>query len=170
VTDWILPAVPIFKAVHIIGLLVWVGGLTVLPLMLTRHDPAISAEDYRMIRRATHLTYTMCATPAAVTAVIAGTWLIFLREVFTPWMYAKLFFVALLVLAHAWIGHVVVSIGETPTEHRPPPAYLPVASVLLAVLVILFLVLAKPALGWVTFPGWLTEPHDGQLPFDVPRR
>jgi putative membrane protein len=170
VIDWILPAVPIFKAVHIVGLVIWLGGLIALPLMLTRHDPAISVEDYRMIRKASHLTYTMCVTPAAVIAVIAGTWLIFMREVYTPWLFAKLAFVALLVLAHAWIGHVVVKIGEEPGEHRPPAPYLPVASVFVPALAILFLVLAKPALGWIIFPEWLTETRGGQLLFDVPSR
>ena len=69
--DWIAPAVPLFKAAHIIGLIVWVGGLLTLPLMLARHDPAVSTEDYRVIRQGSHLTYTLVVTPAAVTAVIA---------------------------------------------------------------------------------------------------
>lgn len=166
--DWIVPAVPLFKAAHIVGLVIWVGGLITLPLMLTRHDPAISVEDYRMIRKASHITYTMGVTPAAVIAVIAGTWLIFMREVFTPWLFAKLAFVALLVLAHAWIGHIVVRIGEEPGQHTPPPAWLPITAVLLSSLAILFLVLAKPAFGWIIFPDWLTETQGGQLLFDVP--
>lgn len=168
--DWIVPAVPFFKAAHIIGLVVWVGGLIALPLMLTRHDPAISAGDYRMIRRASHLTYTMCVTPAAVIAVIAGTWLIFMRGVYTPWLFAKLAFVALMVLAHAWIGHVVVKIGEEPGEHTPPAPWLPISAVLVPALAILFLVLAKPVLDWIIFPQWLTETQGGQLLFDVPSR
>jgi uncharacterized membrane protein len=170
VIDWIVPAVPLFKAVHILGLVFWVGGLLALPLMLTRHDPAMPVEDYRMIRKASHLTYTMGVTPAAVVAVIAGTWLIFMREVFTPWLFAKLAFVSLLVLAHAWIGHVVVKIGEEPGEHRPPHPSLLIAAVLLSSLAILALVLAKPALGWILFPDWLTETRGGQLLFDVPSR
>lgn len=166
--DWIAPTIPLFKAVHIVGLVIWIGGLATLPLMLTRHDPAVSAEDYHLIRKASHLTYTMGVTPAAVIAVIAGTWLIFMREVFTPWLFAKLAFVALLVLAHAWIGHVVVRIGEEPSEHTPPPAWLPITAVGLPALAILFLVLAKPYLGWISFPAWLTETQGGQLLFDVP--
>lgn len=168
--DWIVPAVPLFKAVHIIGLVIWVGGLITLPLMLTRHDPEVSVEDYRMIRKASHLTYTMCVTPAAVVAVIAGTWLVFMREVFTPWLFAKLAFVALLVLAHVWIGHVVAKIGEEPGEHRPPHPSLPITAVIVSALAILALVLAKPALGWIIFPEWLTETQGGQLLFDVPSR
>lgn len=166
--DWIVPAVPLFKAAHIMGLLIWCGGLLALPLILTRHSPDVSIEAYRSIRTASHLVYTMLVTPAAVIAVIAGTWLIFMREVYVPWMFAKLVFVAVLVMAHGWIGHVVARIGEEPSEHTPPAPFIPVAMVLLPVLVILGLVLAKPVLDWVQFPDWLMEPRGGQLLFDTP--
>ncbi len=168
--DWILSTVPIFKVLHIGALVVWCGGLLALPVMLARHDPTVMAEDYRIIRHATHMTYTMVVTPAAVLAVVAGTWLIFLREVFVPWLYAKLVFVALLVAVHAWIGHILVKVAEEPGEHRPPHPVLPVVAILTPSLVILTLVLAKPTLGWITFPDWLMEPRGGQLPFDVPSR
>ena len=73
--------------------------------------------------------------------------------------------------AHAWIGHLLVQVGEKPGRHRPPEPYLPIVSVLVPGLAILFLVLGKPDLGWIEFPGWLHEPvRGGQLPLDVPRR
>lgn len=168
--DWILSTVPLLKLLHITGLTLWCGGLLVLPLMLARHDPAVVADDYRIIRRATHMTYTMIVTPAAVLTVIAGTWLVFLREVFVPWLYAKLAFVALLVAVHAWIGHVLVKVAEKPGRHRPPHPLLPVAAALVPCLFILTLVLAKPTLDWISFPEWMTEPRSGQLPLDVPSR
>ena len=168
--QWLLAMAPLFKGVHIAALSIWCGGLLALPLMLSRHDPAAAQDDYRRIRRATHLTYTICVTPAAVIAVVAGTWLIFLREAFVPWLYAKLFFVALLVAAHAWVGHIMVSVAETPGRDRPPQPYLPFAAIFLPVLAILALVLGKPDLGWIEFPRWLLEPRGGQFPFDVPRR
>lgn len=168
--DGIVALVPLFKAAHIIALVVWCAGLMALPLMLAKHSPAIELADYRILRSASHLTYTLCVTPAAVVAVIAGTWLIFMREVFSPWFFAKLAFVAVLVMAHAWIGHVVAKVGEEPAEHRPPAPYLPLIAVFVPVLVILSLVLAKPTLDWIVFPEWLTEPRNAQLSFDVPRR
>ncbi len=168
--DWLVAIVPLFKGVHIAALCIWCGGLLALPMMLSRHDPAVERHDYHRIRRATHLTYAFCVTPAAVIAVIAGTWLIFLRETFVPWLYAKLFFVALLVTAHAWVGHIVVSVAEQPGRHTPPAPVLTVTAILVPVLAVLALVLGKPDLGWVELPQWLIEPHGGQFPFDVPRR
>lgn len=168
--DWLVATIPFFKVVHIAAMVLWCGGLLALPLMLARHGPSVLAEDYTMIRHATHITYTVCVTPAAVIAVIAGTWLIFLREAFVPWLFAKLAFVALLVVAHAWIGHIVANVAEEPEQHKPPRAIFPVVAALIPMIVILTLVLAKPAFEWIEFPGWLLSPRGAQLPFDVPNR
>ncbi len=170
VIDWLLATIPVLKGIHIAALCIWCGGLLILPLMLSRHDPVVTRDDFRRIRRASHLTYTICVTPAAVVAVIAGTWLIFMRETFVPWLYAKLFFVSLLVAAHAWIGHMIVRVAETSGRHNPAPASLHVTAILLPILAILGLVLGKPDLGWIEFPDWLTKPYGAQFPFDVPRR
>lgn len=167
--SWLVAVIPLFKAVHISALAIWCAGLAALPLMLSRHDPAATVEDYRRIRRYTHLTYTVCVTPAAVVAVVSGTWLIFMREVYVPWMFAKLGFVALLIGFHAWTGYVLVTVAETAGTHRPPRPGLPLALLSVPVLAILLIVLTKPDLGSVAFPDWLTTPRGGDFPFDVPR-
>lgn len=171
-TDWTWAQtfVPHLKAVHLAALFLWCGGLFALPLMLSQHDPANTDADFLRIRRATHLTYTMAVTPAAVVAVVAGTWLIFFREALVPWMYAKLLFVALLVGAHGWIGHILVRGTESQRKRKPLPAYVPITAAVVPMLAILGLVLAKPDLSGIEFPDWLTQPRGGQLPFDVPRR
>ena len=109
-------------------------------------------------------------TPAAVIAVIAGTWLIFLRETFMPWLYVKLFFVVMLVCGHAWIGHILVTVAESSGRQRAPAPYLPLVVLLTPMLAILFFVLGKPDRGSIQLPDWISEPRGGQLPFDVPRR
>ena len=168
--DWLIATIPLWKALHISALCVWCAALIVLPMMLSLHDPAISQDEYGTIRHSTHLTYTMVATPAAVIAVIAGTWLIFLRDAFVPWLFAKLVFVALLLVLHAWVGNSIVRIAEEPGRHTPPNPYIPGAGVLACAGAILFLVLAKPDLSWIAFPEWLQTPRGGQLPFEVPSR
>lgn len=162
------PVVPLLKAVHILALIIWCGGLLALPMMLAHHDPAVTPDDYRRIRYTTHISYTFCVTPAAVTAVIAGTWLIFARGAFEPWLYAKLFFVAALSLAHAWVGMIVVKVDEAPGEYKVPPAMLSTIAVLVPIVAILFFVLAKPALDWIEMPAWLLTPRGNQLPLEIP--
>ncbi|MBF9044373.1 hypothetical protein HKCCE4037_13600 [Rhodobacterales bacterium HKCCE4037] len=168
-SDWLTWLIPVFKAGHIFGLVFWCGGLIAMPLMLARHDPTIGQVDYHRIRRAAHLSYTLAITPAAVLTVVAGTWLIFMRGTFVEWFYAKLAAVVLLVMAHMWIGEVLVSVAESAGRKKPPRPWLPVAAVCLPVLVILTLVLAKPDLGWIRFPEWLQEPLESELPLAVPR-
>lgn len=167
---WLDPIIPHLKALHIATLALWVAGLFALPLMLARHDPAIGQADYTRVRRATHFGFTLAITPAAVVAVASGTLLIFLREAFVPWMFAKLVFVALLVAFHAWVGGTLVKVAETRGEHDPPEPLVPLLVLLVPVIAILALVLAKPELGEIPVPGWLAEPRGNQLPFDVPRR
>jgi protoporphyrinogen IX oxidase len=168
--SWAGTLVPWLKALHVAGLMLWVAGLFALPVMLAWYDRPVGRADYRRIRHATHYTYTLAVTPAAVITVIAGTWLMLLREVYVPWFYLKLLFVALLVAVHAWLGHILVAVVETPGDHSPPPPMLPIGLLLVPVLAILLLVLAKPDLGGLSLPGWLTVPQGRQLPFDMPSR
>lgn len=166
---WMEPVIPHLKGLHVIALALWCAGLFALPLMLARHDPAIGAEDYSRIRRATHYGYTFVITPAALIAIASGTLLIFLREAFVLWMFAKLVFVAGLVTFHAWVGYVLVAVAETEGSHTPPEPFRPLLLLLLPILAILALVLGKPELEEIPMPTWLSEPRGIQLPFDVPR-
>jgi uncharacterized membrane protein len=167
---WLEPIIPHLKAFHIGMLALWCAGLFALPRMLSRHDPAIGQADYVRIRRATHYGYAFVVTPAAVLAIASGTALIFLREVFDLWLFAKLVFVAGLVTFHAWLGHTIVHVAETEGTHTPPEPLVPTLLLSVPVLAILLLVLAKPELGEIPMPGWLEEPLGIQSPFDVPRR
>ena len=167
---WLEPIIPHLKALHISMLGLWCAGLFALPLMLSRHDPSVGQADYARIRLGTHYGYTFVITPAAVVAVASGTLLIFLREAFVLWMFAKLVFVAFLVAFHAWVGHTIVAVAETEGSHESPEPFVPLLLLLVPILAILTLVLAKPELGEIPMPRWLEEPRGVQLPFDVPRR
>jgi putative membrane protein len=167
---WLEPLTPYLKALHVAMLALWVAGLLALPRMLARHDPAVGQADYARIRRATHYGYAFVVTPAAVLAIGSGTLLIFLRDAFVLWMFVKLVAVAGLVAFHAWLGHTIVEVAETEGTHTPPEPLWPTVLLSVPILAILVLVLAKPELGEIAMPGWLTEPRGVQLPFDVPRR
>lgn len=167
---WHEAAVPYLKAFHIGMLLIWCAGLFALPLMLGRHDPAVGQSDYTRIRRATHYGYTMLVTPAAVLAIASGAALIFARELFDLWLFAKLVGVAGLVAFHAWVGNTLVTVAETEGTHIPPSPRVPLLILMLPITAILTLVLAKPELGELRMPDWLTSPRGVQLPFDVPSR
>lgn len=158
-SEALLASVPYLKALHIAGLIVWCGGLFALPMMLAWHDPAIGQADYRRIRHASHFICTLAVTPAAVIALIAGTWLALARPVVEPWTYLKLAAVGVLVALQAWIGHNVVEVAERAATPRPPSPLRVSAGLLAVILAILVLVLGKPELGEVEMPDRLTEPR-----------
>ncbi|WP_103257928.1 CopD family protein [Tabrizicola aquatica] len=168
--SWAEALTPHAKALHLGFLALWVGGLFALPRMLARHDRGLLAAEFARIRRATHYSYVWFLTPAAGLAIASGGVLIFLREVFTVWIFAKLVLVAGLVAVHAWVGHTIINVAESDGQHEPPDALLPAALTLGLVLGILTLVLAKPELEELPMPAWLLTPQGRQLPFDVPNR
>ncbi len=168
--EWILVSIPHFKLVHIVSLIVWCGGLIAMPLMISRHDPSNSHADFLRVHHATHDVYTAVVTPAAVVAVISGSWLMFMRQIFDPWFFAKLAFVAMLVAGHAWIGHMLVEARLSGGKQRATPSFLMLAVLIAPMTAILFLVLGKPDLGAISVPAWLAEPVGRQLPFEIPRR
>ncbi|MCW2405223.1 putative membrane protein [Sphingobium sp. B1D7B] len=161
VTAWI----PLIKGLHIAAILLWAAGLIALPLLLAQHERGQGQQAYQRIRRFTHYGYTHLLTPAAVIAVAAGTALLFLREVFVPWMFGKLLFVGLLVGLHAWIGNLVVRMGEHGNQRQPSPILPLVLLALLLCAAIFAIVLSKPSID-LTMPDWLTTPRGRQLPVD----
>lgn len=162
--------VPHLKAMHLGFLALWTAGLFALPQMLARHDRDLLQSEFTQIRRATHYSYVWLVTPAAVLAIASGAALIFVREVFTVWLFAKLILVAGLVAVHAWIGHTIITVAETEGRHEPPDAVVPGLILVVLILGILLLVLAKPELEELPVPAWLQSPLDRALPFDVPNR
>jgi uncharacterized membrane protein len=134
--------------------------------MLALHDPAGEQHRFARLRIVTHSAYTRIVTPAAVIAIAAGTVLIFLRGTWVPWLFLKLLFVGLLALFHGYIGHVTLVMGERDGDYRAPPAWPIVAGSLATMVVILTLVLAKPAVPDGLVPDWLAHPRNQALPVD----
>lgn len=168
--SWAEALTPHLKALHLGFLALWIAGLFALPQMLARHDPGLLNSEFAQIRRATHYSYVWAVTPAAVLAIATGSALIFLRDIFTVWLFGKLILVTGLVAIHAWVGHTIIAVAETDGQHNPPDALVPGLVTLGLVVGVLVLVLSKPELEELPVPAWLMAPLDRQLPFDVPNR
>jgi|APFEC2959095136_1045048.scaffolds.fasta_scaffold00031_116 uncharacterized membrane protein len=155
------------KTIHIITLIIWCAGLLALPLLLTADHRGLAQADYTRLRLILHNTYVAVITPAAVIAVGAGTALIFIGELFVPWMFAKLAMVGFLVGLHGLTGHAIIAVGESPGEARLNLAVPRIVAALLLMSIILLLVLVKPAVPQAIVPDWLQQPLDLQSPFDA---
>lgn len=167
---WVDGLVPHLKALHIGLVALWMGGLFALPRMLATHDLAHPAASSADVRRATHYGFVWVVTPVAVLAIGSGTALIFMREVFTGWILAKVALVAVLVAIHSRVGHTILAVAESEGRHQPPDPLVPTLLVCAAVTGVLTLVLAKPELDEIAWPASMLAPLGRQLPFDVPIR
>jgi protoporphyrinogen IX oxidase len=161
--------IPILKAIHIAALAIWCAGLILLPILLHiygRRAEMRTQAGFTEFRWLTHYSYTGVVTPAAVIAVAVGTVLIFALEILAPWMLAKLLAVGGMVLAHAWLGYLIVHAGERREIFRMPPAGLALLAILPLIGVVLWLVLAKPPLDDLIrlFPDVLMEPRGNPIP------
>lgn len=135
-----------FLIVHISALLVWVGCLFYLPALVASHQGSSHSleEPPRPYDSLSRLVFTRLATPAALIAIIAGT-LVFVVDInFKPWLIAKLTIVCLLVATHALLGVLIVRTETSPQKPAALWCGLLMAVVTILVLLILWLVLAKP--------------------------
>lgn len=161
--------IALLKAVHIIAFTIWCAGLILLPLMIEiqgRHAAVRGQAGFAQFRWSTHLAYTRVISPAAVIAVAAGTVLIFALELLAPWLLLKLLAVTGMVLAHTWLGHLVVQSGERRAPFRPASARLALVAVVPLMGLVLWLVLAKPGLEDLEglLPALLQEPRGQEIP------
>jgi protoporphyrinogen IX oxidase len=146
------------KAVHIAALIVWCGGLLVIPALFAKRGKADTDPELWHLQGFTRFLYVGITSPAAFIAVASGTGLIFAREVFTAWFAMKLLAVGALVIVHVRIGFVVLKVfdeGKTYSLLRCMTATGIAATVMST---ILWLVLMKPAIEIGPLPEWATTP------------
>lgn len=147
------------KALHIASLALWCGALLVMPTLFRhRGRTGGGSGGTEELHRTIRAVFIGLASPAAVVAVGSGTGLIFVGDVFTPWMFLKLAAVAGLVGMHVRAGFVLFHLfdpGRRYPRWRQAGATLLLSGVLATILV---LVLAKPRLDMDFLPRWMTEP------------
>lgn len=150
----------ILKFAHIASLAIWMGGLLVLPALFRgRTRFREHSEPLHDWHRFTRAVFVRTVSPAAFVAIGTGAALIFVRGVFTEWMFLKLATVGVLVGMHVWAGHVILHLFE---EGKGYARWRLVTSTMMtfaAASATLALVLAKPELGLDRFlPADLLRP------------
>ncbi|MDQ2080865.1 CopD family protein [Xanthobacteraceae bacterium Astr-EGSB] len=145
------------KAIHMAAIMVWCAGLTVLPLLYAKRN-GLRDDPLHDLHRFTRSVFIHVTSPAAFVAVIAGTLLVFLRNVFTAWMALKLVAVGVLVAIHVWQGHVILYLFEPGRFHARWRQCAAAAATVSAIAAVLFLVLAKPIIDLTPPPRWQLRP------------
>lgn len=145
------------KTLHIAAIMLWCAGLLALPGLYVRRN-GLSGEALHDLHRFTRAAFIAVISPAAFVAILAGIALIFLAEVFTPWMALKLCAVGTLAMIHMRQGHIVLHLYKAGGHYARWRQAVAVAGTLAAILAILWLVLAKPAFDPDMVPAWAREP------------
>jgi len=101
---------PWLKLLHISAVIVWCGALLYLSALVAAAANPRSTGTPRASGGAWTLRafYTSVVTPAALVAIISGTWIFATRGPFAPWLMTKLALVCLLVLGHGACGLLVL--------------------------------------------------------------
>lgn len=145
------------KVVHVLALMVWCAGLLSLPGLFV-HRSRLSDIAAAELHRLTRTLFIKITSPAAFVAVVAGTWLLFLREAFTAWMMLKLVVVGLLVVIHIRSGYLILNLFGAHGHYAAWRRWIMTTATLATITGILTLVLAKPELSPNGLPTWLTQP------------
>jgi uncharacterized membrane protein len=145
------------KAAHILALAVWCAGLMVLPGIYVRRK-RLRGQDLHTLHRLARVIFIHITSPAAFVTVIAGTALIFLRDVFTVWMAFKLLAVGALAVLHVRQGYVLLKVFEPGRGYARWRQWLATTATLSVIGAILWLVLSKPQVEMRALPNWLLTP------------
>jgi len=93
--------------VHIFGLTLWVSGLLVTTIALSRHAQEISTEGRQALARLERIFLRGMADPGALLTILAGIILISTNPTYylhAGWLHIKFLFVLMLIGLHGWIG------------------------------------------------------------------
>lgn len=136
---------PWLKLLHLGAVIVWCGTLFYLPAMIAaavKPTPGAAPALQRWLPRS---VYIGLATPAALLAIVSGTWIFVSQGLLAPWLMFKLAGVGLLVLGHGACGLLVLRAERGERGGVRVACLVLTVSTLICLLGIAWLVLRKPA-------------------------
>lgn len=134
-------------SLHIIFLSIWVAGAYFVPVILAgagRHENNFS-EPPEGIDSMARFVYTHVATPAALISITAGSAVFLINQSANFWLLVKLTFVAILAAAHASLGLLIIRVERKQYAQVRAWSYAFIALLSTLIIIILWIVLAKPA-------------------------
>jgi protoporphyrinogen IX oxidase len=146
------------KVIHVSTLVIWCGGLLVLPGLFALRKGSIHDPATVRLQRFARALFIGIASPAAFVAIGSGTALIFARDVFSFWFALKLLAVGALVGFHVLAGFRIVGVFKPGGRYGALRAFAAQGGTLIVVTAILWLVLAKPQIELDILPDWFHEP------------
>jgi putative membrane protein len=136
----VIAVIPALLVGHVLGLVLWVSGLLVTSMALTRHTQETSAEVRQAFARLERIYLRGLADPGALLTILAGGSLISTNPHYylhAPWLHLKLTFVLFLIALHGRLAVRTKAFGSGRIEMQPSEARILVVATLLVFLSIL---------------------------------
>ncbi len=130
--------------VHLCGIVLWVGGLLVTAVLLSRHAQETAPEARAALSRVERKTMRALADPGALLAIAAGITLIFTNRSYylhATWLHFKLLFVLALIVLHGYLGIEMKGMQKGSGSLTSGRAWFLFATVLVVFLAILIITL-----------------------------
>lgn len=108
------------KALHIISLVAWFGGLFYLPRLYVYHAECQDQIGNNRFKIMEKKLYYYIMTPAAVLTILFGTALLhvsFKGYLNQPWMQWKLVLVVFLIAYHIYLGRILKRFRQDNNQH-----------------------------------------------------
>lgn len=140
---------PWIKILHIMAIATWCGMLLYLPVLLGQAVRTAAPGGLSFASTAPSVlrfVYNGLATPAALLAIATGTLLILVYGLAAGWLVLKLLAVAGMVVAHGASGWLILRLEQGTSRGVAAGAMAALGLAAVSMLVVVALVLAKPAL------------------------
>ncbi|HVC00209.1 MAG TPA: CopD family protein [Candidatus Dormibacteraeota bacterium] len=126
--------------VHIFGIVLWIGGLLMTTILLSRHARETSPEVRSALTRLEKKSMRAMADPGALLTILAGITLILSNPSYymhATWLHIKLTLVLAMIVLHGFIGIEMKSLQKGVRAMTSGKAWLLFGAVLLVFLCIL---------------------------------
>lgn len=137
---------------HMLGIVLWIGGLLMTTLLLSRHVQESAPEARAALGRLERKSMRAMADPGALIAILAGITLILSNKSYylhAGWLHFKLLIVLALIILHGYIGIEMKGVQKGSSSLTSGKAWFLFAAVLVVFVAILI----------VTLPGEVYLPH-----------
>jgi putative membrane protein len=137
---------------HMLGIVLWIGGLLMTTVLLSRHVQETAPEARAALTRIEKKSMRAMADPGALVTILAGITLILTNKTYylhAGWLHFKLLIVVALIILHGYIGIEMKGVQKGTSSLTSGKAWFLFATVLVVFLAILV----------VTLPGEVYLPH-----------
>lgn len=128
---------------HMLGIVLWIGGLLMTTVLLSRHVQETAPEARAALTRLEKKSMRAMADPGALVTILAGVTVILLNRTYLSegWLHFKLLIVVALIIMHGYIGIEMKGVQKGTSSLTSGKAWFLFATVMVVFVAILIVTL-----------------------------